>query len=588
MSVSTPLKNTLLKRFHLGPYELCMLLLVAIGTIIRFMLIASNWPATNSDEGNMGLLAMHVAFRGEWPIFFYGLPYLGPVEGYIAAPLFHLFGVSLFSLRLGMLLIFALFVLAMYYLTRILYNRPFALFMSFLLCTGSIDILAREVKVVGEYPETELFAALICLIIARLALTSAPTGLPTTPQERRKRIALYGLLGLIVGIALWVDFLILPFIGTGALLLLLFCRRELRSWAILSLLIGIIVGMFPLIIYNVTAPLNRNSLAVLLDIHRSGAQEMAAQHLPWIRQLSGASFISLPVATGFNLQCPQQAFPLFGPFSQQMLYCSSLQGAWTLGYITLWGIATIVAAGFLWRRKQQFKSADWNFEQRQQLIRQCVRLMLLISAAGTWILYALSPVAATVPGPTSRYLIGMFVALPAVLWPLCSGLDQLRQQKRAIITRLQPAFFLRLGMLVLVSTVFFVGTIRAFAEVPAAQDGYKQEGELVQNLLRLGATRIYSEYWTCNRLTFRSQERIICAALNENLTTGFDRYAPYRTIVQHAANPAYIFPLHSSYQTAFEHYATMQHIAYQRYILNNYAIYLPASKTGLPLQTASP
>src|SRR5689334_15377154 len=103
------IKNIRLKRFNSGPFELAMLALVILGTGVRFVLIALNWPGTNSDEGNMGLLAMHVAFRGEWPIFFYGLPYLGPVEGYIAAPLFHLFGVSLFSLRLGMLPIFALF-----------------------------------------------------------------------------------------------------------------------------------------------------------------------------------------------------------------------------------------------------------------------------------------------------------------------------------------------------------------------------------------------------------------------------------------------------------------------------------------------
>lgn len=599
MSIAQPLQ-ILLKRFRPGPYELCMFILVLLGTAVRFVLIAANWPVTNSDEGNMGLLAMHVAFRGEWPIFFYGLPYMGPVEGYIAAPLFHLFGVSLFSLRLGMLPIFALFVIAMYFLTRMLYSRPFALLIAFLLCTGATDILSREVKVVGEYPETELFAALICLIVAWLALASSPHSSPIPAQERRKRIALYALLGLITGIALWVDFLILPFVGTGLLLLFLFCRRELRSWSGISLLLGVVIGMFPLLIYNVTAPLNRNSLAVLLDIHHSGAALMAAQHLPWIRQLSGATFISLPLATGLDLQCPQEAYPLFGPFSQQMLYCTSLQGTWAIGYIALWSIATVFAAHVLWQGKHFLltqlrlwrpktthdnddngrQSGSWTFEERQQLIRQCARLMLLISAAGTWLLYALSPVAATVPAPTSRYLIGMFVALPAVLWPLWFGITQ----QRPLPSRLQPRIVLCLGTLLLISTVFFVGTIRTFVEVPSAQNDYRQEGELVDTLLRLNATRIYSEYWTCNRLTFRSQEHIICAALNEDLTTGFDRYAPYRDMVQNAANPAYVFPLHSTYQTAFEHYATSQHIAYQRYILNNYAIYLPANKTGLPLQ----
>ena len=115
------------KRFRLGPYELSMFMIVAAATLVRFVLIYFNWPVTNSDEGNMGLLAMHVAYRGELPIFFYGLPYMGPLEGYIAAPLFHLFGVSLFTLRLGLLLLFALFLICMYYLTRLLYAEKFAL-----------------------------------------------------------------------------------------------------------------------------------------------------------------------------------------------------------------------------------------------------------------------------------------------------------------------------------------------------------------------------------------------------------------------------------------------------------------------------
>src|SRR5947207_14754388 len=88
-----------LKRFAVGPYEWAMFALVALATIARVVLIYNNWPTTNSDEGNMALVALHVAYNGEWPIFFYGLPYLGPVEGDIAAPLFHLSGTAIFSWR---------------------------------------------------------------------------------------------------------------------------------------------------------------------------------------------------------------------------------------------------------------------------------------------------------------------------------------------------------------------------------------------------------------------------------------------------------------------------------------------------------
>src|SRR5438067_584736 len=126
-----------------SPYELCMFVITAIAILLRFMLIYFNWPVTNSDEGNMGLVALHVAYQREHPTFFYGLPYMGPIEGYMAAPLFHLFGASLFSLRLGLLPFFAGFLVSMYYLVRLLYNERFALATVILLSLGSSDVIVR-------------------------------------------------------------------------------------------------------------------------------------------------------------------------------------------------------------------------------------------------------------------------------------------------------------------------------------------------------------------------------------------------------------------------------------------------------------
>src|SRR5436190_16198280 len=99
------------KRLSLRREEFYIFALILMATVLRLVLIYFNWPTTNSDEGNMGILARHVAYNGEWPIFFYGLPYLGPVEGYLAAPLFHLFGPSTFTLRLALLPFFPLFLI---------------------------------------------------------------------------------------------------------------------------------------------------------------------------------------------------------------------------------------------------------------------------------------------------------------------------------------------------------------------------------------------------------------------------------------------------------------------------------------------
>jgi len=559
----------LLKRFRIGPYELCMFAVVVAATIARLVLISYNWPVTNSDEGNMGLLAMHVAYRGELPIFFYGLPYMGPLEGYIAAPLFHLLGPSLFSLRVGLLPLFALFLISMYYLTRLLYTQKFALAIVVLLSLGSNLIIQQQLKAVGEYPEMELFGALIALLACWLALSSHTFSADATAQVKRRRAIFYGLLGLVVGVAVWVDFLILPVVATAGLLLVLFCRRELRTWAGLSLVSGIITGAFPLILYNMTAPWGQDSLTTLYKLHQAEALPAVAQHLPFLRQVIGTILISLPLETGANPSCPIATFPLFGPPTTSVLQCAVFESSWGIGFLILGLIAAFLAVRVIWPTWRKSRARDWTFEERQTTIRQCARLMLLVIAGLTIVSYMLSPVSAIIPDITSRYLICLLIAVPAVLWPLWSGNSRLMALSG---WREKALLVLKVGLLVLVATTFLLGTVRTFAGVAAAEAAYNQEGALVQDLQRVGATRIYSEYWTCNRLTFRSQEQIVCSTLDDHLKPGFDRYLPYRSIVRAAAHPAYVFPLHSQQSLVVQReLLTKGH--YRHYVFEGYDVY---------------
>jgi len=195
--------------------------------------------------------------------------------------------------------------------------------------------------------------------------------------------------------------------------------------------------------------------------------------------------------------------------------------------------------------------------------------MLLVSPGLTIVSYMLSPVSAIIPDITSRYLICLLIAVPAVLWPLWSGNSRLMALSG---WREKALLVLKVGLLVLVATTFLLGTVRTFAGVAAAEAAYNQEGALVQDLQRVGATRIYSEYWTCNRLTFRSQEQIVCSALDEQLKPGFDRYLPYRSIVRAAAHPAYVFPLHSQQSLVVQReLLTKGH--YRHYVFEGYDVY---------------
>jgi hypothetical protein len=560
----------ILKRLHyISPYERWMFASVAIATLLRCVLIYFHWPFTDSDEGNMGLLALHVAYQGDHPIFFYGGPYLGPLEGYAAAPLFRLFGPSLFALRLPLVLFFIGFLVSMFYLIRLLYNEKFALASVILLGLGSPDMLFLQLRASGEYPEIEMFAALMCLLAAWLALSSQRPG----QQERWKRIVIYGLLGLIVGLALWVDLLILPFVAAVGLLLWFFCRRELLRWTGLSLLLGFAVGAFPLIYYNLTAPLDQNSLFVLVGIHQGGAADMLAQHLTWLNQLTGTMIIALPLATGGSLHCPSSAIPPSGSPAPATLPCVLFQGGWGVGYLILWFIAVCLAVYAVRRYRRHVRGGmtqSTSSEERQEAIRQCGRLMLLASVGLTLLLYAIAPSSATSPETSFRYLTCLLLAIPALLWPIWQGLSA---QRISLNWRAKAGLLLRGGLLLLVAATFVSGTVRTLMQIPMTQAVYQYQETLVQDLLHVGATRVYSDYWTCNVLTFLSQEKIICSALDDRLNPGYDRYLPYRFIVRAAPRPTYIFPPGTPQAEAMKQRVRLASSHYRAYIFEGYLVY---------------
>src|SRR5262249_24188612 len=145
------------------------------------------------------------------------------------------------------------------------------------------------------------------------------------------------------------------------------------------------------------APIDRNSINVLLDIYNAHQPLTSNGVWLWLQQISGMVTISLPLATGFNPLCSIQAMPFFGPVNGQ---CLVLQGGWGLGYLVLLGLALWLAGRVYWRiwapmRKRPWWNApDWTLEQRQSALLQGCRLLLLSGTALTLISYAKSSSAA--------------------------------------------------------------------------------------------------------------------------------------------------------------------------------------------------
>jgi hypothetical protein len=296
-----------------------------------------------------------------------------------------------------------------------------------------------------------------------------------------------------------------------------------------------------------------------------------------------------------------------------------------LGYIALLSVAMIFSIIILMRLWHLHHSSlqAWDLKARQTAILQFARLMLLSTAVITILLYVMSPVAAFAPWPTSRYLVGQLVSIPAVIWPLWSmrrGLSGAKRSafqsfaptadlsarqplpqfifKRALsapthgpqwpdasrwgrgVLNFAPAIF-KFGILLLVSVVFVSETIYLFTEqIVPVQVINQQQDTFVHDLLHTGATHIYTDYWTCDRVVLQSNEQIICSVLDNNLHPTENRYPAYSMAVQADPNAAYVFPDGSPQALAIARRIAQSGRHYTFSSFDGFVIYQPATADG--------
>ncbi|PSK67241.1 hypothetical protein B0E53_00772 [Micromonospora sp. MH33] len=228
-------------------------LLVGLGGVgYRLALLLADAPPTNSDEATMGLAALHIAGGEGFPVWFYGQAYMGTLEAYLAAPLVALAGPSVLVLRLPTLALYALFLALSWRLTRRLGgDRWFALLVVGFLALGSDRVVKNQLIAGGGYPE--LNPAGVALALLTVSLCAGASG---------ARLPRWAAWGLVSGLMLWVDPLVLPYVlGTGAVLLA-WRRRELAGPAGLVLAGTLLLGAAPMLLDSLRH--GRNPLAAVL------------------------------------------------------------------------------------------------------------------------------------------------------------------------------------------------------------------------------------------------------------------------------------------------------------------------------------
>ncbi|HKV85689.1 MAG TPA: glycosyltransferase family 39 protein, partial [Ktedonobacterales bacterium] len=282
-------------------------LLLALSVALRLGLAARGWPVLDSDEATIGLMGKHILSVGELPIFFYGQHYMGPIEAYVAAGSFALLGVGTFALRVAMVALTTGFLACAYLLGRFAYGRAAGLLALAFLALGPVIGLLRELAGIGGYQETLLFGALIPLLVYAVIRPPSMEEGRWSWWRRGDRLPLYTVLGLVIGLGVWSDELILPFVVAPLCVLAVARWRAIRGRGGLALLAGIVIGGLPFIVYNLTHHLQSFTEATGRTLAPNGS--VAAPAGTWPQQLLATLRVAVPTVYGDPHVCLDSGLP---------------------------------------------------------------------------------------------------------------------------------------------------------------------------------------------------------------------------------------------------------------------------------------
>ncbi len=212
---------------------------VIAGLGLRLVLLVHAGWRYDYDEGMVGLQVLRI-LHGARPVFHPGQPYLAALESYLIAPLFALFGANAVTLKLVPLALSGVYVGTTGWLANRAFDRQVAALSALLAAFAPTYLLVVGTKTWGATAET--------LVLGNLSLICASLSFDGNwRQQRRALIAL----GLVLGIAFWVSWLIVFYAVPVAIGLLLWGRSALRRWGWAAAL-TFFIGSAPLWGYNLT------------------------------------------------------------------------------------------------------------------------------------------------------------------------------------------------------------------------------------------------------------------------------------------------------------------------------------------------
>jgi 4-amino-4-deoxy-L-arabinose transferase-like glycosyltransferase len=480
---------------------------------LRLHLLRTTLSYIEADEAIVGLMGRHI-LGGEWPVFYYGQPYLGSLEAYLVALAFALAGPSAFTLKLVPLACSLLTLPLAYLLGRELAGDYAGLGCAAYLGLGPAFLHIWSLKARGGYIETLVLGQAILF----LALTLIYKG--------RRELWRFWLLGLLAGLAFWTHAITLPFIVAPGLLYLYQRERKASGRALLLAALGFAIGCLPFIVYNV-----QTGGASFQAFLAGGTTLRQAA-----RNLRGFMLFSLPILLGF-LQ----------PSTAANLMAAQLQARpvlWLAGIL-----AGFLLLGYIF------------FSQRHVLLRGRRPADLLLAAFLITILLV-NGTSFGVLTQEPRYALPLYATLPLAATRAGDG-----WRGRVWTGVLVALLALNLAVTLTLDPHLNLPTVEGrplpFSVRPLA--AWLQER---------GISRVYADYWIAYPLIFESGEEVIASVTSG----GYNRYVPYAYLVSVAERPAHVFLAGSGEERFFAARLERERVTYRRAEVGGYSIYYELSR----------
>jgi hypothetical protein len=483
-----------------------LVVLLVLGLLLRLAILASPLGELDADEAVVGLMARHIAFEGERPVFYYGQPYVGSLEAFSAAPFFRVFDSGTLVLKLVPTVYSIGFVGLSALLARRLFGTGPALATAAYLALPPSMWAVWSTKARGGYAELLFLGE--ALLLVSIWWADLPAG------RRAARGAF--LWGLLAGLAIWTHLLAVVYLLPSGVYLLL---RRARAWfghdageAGLALL-ATAIGMLPLLIDNAVGgfstlrsllqppDLPLDPLAQLLRFLRVGVPVLAGLGQPttsaamfdadWLTRPAG----HLPVAVLFLLLCGLALVP----------HRASLRALVTSG-----SSARRVPVAYRLHTTTASSGVD-PAPALLLLLVVCVPPVVALTRFGFFV-------------SEPRYALPLYAAVPLAIgsaWRLP------RPGATLVVVGL-----LALNIWSLLST-----DVRLWRPEDALDSTAATRAELVQFLVGQDRHQMYTDYWIGYPIMFETRETVLAYVISG----GFNRYLPPADNVQRTPNAVWVF-----------------------------------------------